>query len=175
MSPPLRPEAHREVLWDALRDGVIQVVGTDHCPFNLRGQKDLGRGDFTKIPNGVAGIEDRLRLLYTYGVAQGRLSVHQFVEATATAPAKVFGLYPRKGVLAVGSDADIAVWDPASEGVLSASTQHQNCDTNVYEGFRVLGKPRVVIQRGQIAVEDDQVKVQRGDGEYLYRNIGSFI
>ncbi|MBI5444222.1 MAG: dihydropyrimidinase [Deltaproteobacteria bacterium] len=172
MSPPLRPASHREALWEALRDGLVDTVGTDHCPFDLRGQKDLGRDDFTRIPNGVGGIEERLKLLYTYGVAEGRLTLPQFADLTATAPARLFGLHPKKGVLAVGSDADLVVWDPEPEGVISASTQRQRCDTSIYEGFRTRGEPRVVILRGRVAFEEGRPVLETGHGEYLYRSTG---
>lgn len=175
MSPPLRPKAHGRALWEALRGGVVQAVGTDHCPFDLRGQKELGRTNFTKIPSGVAGVEDRLKLLYTYGVAEGRIAIHEFVDLTATAPAKIFGLHPRKGTLAVGSDADIVVWDPEARGVRSTSTHRQRCDTNPYEGFATLGEPRIVIQRGRVAFEEGQVTVGIGAGAYLHRTRGSFV
>lgn len=171
MSPPLRPEEDRNALWEALRAGGIQAVGTDHCPFDRR-QKERGRVDFTRIPNGVPGIEDRLKLLYTYGVAQGRLSLPEFVERTATGPARIFGLYPRKGILAVGSDADVVLWDPEVEGVLSAGTQLQRCDTSIYEGFRTEGAPRLVLLRGRVAVEEGRVLLEPGAGEYLHRSRG---
>jgi dihydropyrimidinase len=172
MSPPLRTQAHRQALWDALGTGAIQAVATDHCPFNAKGQKDLGRNDFTKIPNGVAGVEDRLTLLYTYGVLEKRISLCQWVSLTATAPAKIFGLYPRKGTIAVGSDADLVLWDPKAEEVISAKTHRQRCDTNVYEGFRILGRPRIVLLGGRLACEDGQVRLERGAGKFLARGLG---
>jgi dihydropyrimidinase len=172
MSPPLRSAAHRKALWEGLRSGALQTVATDHCPFNLKGQKDLGLTDFTRIPNGIAGVEDRLSLLFTYGVLEGRISIRQFVSLTATAPAKIFGLYPRKGTIAAGSDADLVIWDPRAEGVISAQTHKQRCDTNVYEGFRIQGRPRIVIQRGRLAYEDGQVVLERGAGKYLARGRG---
>jgi dihydropyrimidinase len=174
MSPPLRSAAHRDALWQALRSGTMQVVATDHCPFNLKGQKDLWLADFTRIPNGIAGIENRLSLLFTYGVLEGRISIRQFVNLVATAPAKIFGLYPRKGTIAVGSDGDLVIWDPETEGIISAQTQKQRCDTNVYEGFRIQGRPRIVIQRGRVAYEDGQVRVETGAGKYLVRGQGIF-
>jgi dihydropyrimidinase len=172
MSPPLRSAAHRKALWEGLRAGALQTVATDHCPFNLKGQKDIGLTDFTRIPNGIAGIEDRLSLLFTYGVLEGRISIRQFVNLTATAPAKIFGLYPRKGTIAAGSDADLVIWDPKAEGVISAQTHRQRCDTNVYEGFRIQGRPHIVIQRGRLAYEDGQVVLERGAGKYLARGRG---
>jgi dihydropyrimidinase len=147
-------------------------VATGPCPFNLKGQKDLGLADFTRIPNGIAGIEDRLTLLFTYGVLERRISLRQFVSLTATAPAKIFGLYPRKGTIAVGSDADLVIWDPKAEGVISAQTHKQRCDTNVYEGFRIQGRPQIVIQRGRLAYENGRVMLERGAGEFLPRGRG---
>ena len=172
MSPPLRTQAQRQALWDALGTGAIQAVATDHCPFNAKGQKDFGRNDFTKIPNGVAGVEDRLTLLYTYGVLEKRISLCQWVSLTATAPAKIFGLYPRKGIIAVGSDGDLVLWDPKAEGFISAKTHRQRCDTNVYEGFRILGRPRIVLLGGRLACEDGQVRLERGAGKFLARRLG---
>jgi dihydropyrimidinase len=172
MSPPLRSAGHRKALWEGLRSGALQTVATDHCPFNLKGQKDLGLADFTRIPNGIAGIEDRLTLLFTYGVLERRISLRQFVSLTATAPAKIFGLYPRKGTIAVGSDADLVIWDPKAEGVISAQTHKQRCDTNVYEGFRIQGRPQIVIQRGRLAYENGRVMLERGAGEFLPRGRG---
>jgi dihydropyrimidinase len=173
MSPPLRTAKHREALWEGLRSGDLQTVATDHCPFNLKGQKEIGLDDFTRIPNGIAGIEDRLSLLFTYGVLEKRISIRQFVSLTATTPAKVFGLYPRKGTIAVGSDADLVIWDPGAEGIISAKTQKQRCDFSVYEGFRIRGRPRIVIQRGRVACEEGRVGLERGAGEYLARGRGS--
>jgi len=172
MSPPLRSAAHRKALWEGLRSGALQTVATDHCPFNLKGQKDLGLTDFTRIPNGIAGVENRLSLLFTYGVLEGRISIRQFVSLTATAPARIFGLYPRKGTIAVGSDADLVIWDPKAEGIISAQTHKQRCDTNVYEGFRIQGRPHIVIQRGRLAYKNSQVMLERGAGKYLARGRG---
>ena len=169
MSPPLRPPEHKEALWHALKEGALQSIGTDHCPFNLKGQKDRDLSDFTKIPNGVAGVEHRLELLYTYGVTAGKISLQQFVAVTATNPAKIFGLYPRKGTIAVGSDADLVLWNPNATDVISAKTHHQRCDTTIYEGFKIQGKPEMVVANGQIAVENGKVKASRGSGHYLKR------
>ncbi len=166
MSPPLRPKGHGAALWQALRDDVLQVVATDHCPFN---RKQASHPDFSKIPNGVAGVENRLALLYTYGVLQDKISLNRFVEITASAPAKIFGLYPRKGALQPGSDADILIWDPAYEGVISAETHLHNCDTNIFEGFPIKGKPRLIIRRGKIAYEKDSVMLKKGAGLYIPR------
>jgi dihydropyrimidinase len=174
MSPPLRSPADRSALWKGLRRGAVQVVGTDHCPFDRR-QKELGLADFRKIPNGIAGIEDRLKLLYTRGVAAGKLSVGRFVGVTATLPAKIFGLYPRKGTLAAGSDADVVVWDPRAESASSAARQRQRCDTNVYEGVHTVGEPKFVLQRGRVAVEEGRVLAVRGSGRYLHRGLGQTV
>jgi len=169
MSPPLRPPGHQEALWQALSKGVLQTVGTDHCPFHLAGQKDRDLSDFTKIPNGVAGVENRLQLLYTYGVLAGKISLNQFVAVTATNPAKIFGLYPRKGTITVGSDADLVLWNPEKEGVISARTQIQNCDTSIYEEFKIKGQPELVVANGRIVVENGKVKARQGSGHYLKR------
>ncbi len=157
MSPPLRKAADNEALWQALADGTIQTIGTDHCPFTLE-QKKFGIHEFTKIPNGAGGIEHRLALLYTYGVLKGRISINKFIELVSTRPAKVFGLYPKKGVVRIGSDADIVVWDPEKESVISAKTHHQNCDLNIYEGFKILGTPEYVILGGDIAIRKGKFK-----------------
>ncbi len=169
MSPPLRPPQHKGALWHGLASGYMQTVATDHCPFNLNGQKDRDLSDFTRIPNGVAGVENRLQLLYTYGVLENRISLNQFVRLVATGPAKIFGLYPRKGSLTVGADADIVLWNPESKSIISAKTHRQKCDTSIYEGFQVKGKPEIVIANGKIAFKDDQVLAHRGEGNYLLR------
>ncbi len=169
MSPPLRPKGYPERLWKALAVGSLQTVGTDHCPFRLSGQKDRDLSDFSRIPNGVPGVEHRLELLYTYGVGSGTLSLQQFAALTATNPAKIFGLYPQKGALAVGSDADIVLWNPEARGVISASTQKQNCDHTIYEGLEIRGRPEMVIARGRVVVENGTVSAARGDGRFLPR------
>lgn len=139
ISPPIRSKTDQEALWAALQDGTVDVVSTDHCPFNTVGQKDQGIQDFTKIPNGAGGVEHRLKLLYTYGVLTGIISLQQFVALTSTNAARIFGLYPRKGEIAVGSDADLVIWDPESKSVISAKTNVQTCDEDIYEGFNVEG------------------------------------
>jgi dihydropyrimidinase len=148
MSPPLRTEEHRDALWKAIRSGTIRAIATDHCPFNMKGQKDKGRDDFTLIPNGVAGVEHRMSLLFTYGVSMNRLTLSQFVDMTAEGPAKIFRLFPQKGIIAPGSDADIVLWDPRAESVISAGAHLHHCDTSIYEGFPIKGKPRIVIING---------------------------
>lgn len=173
MSPPLRPASHISELWSACRQGTIQAVGTDHCPFNFKGQKERGRHDFTKIPNGVAGIENRMSLLYTYGVLENRISLQRFVELNAVNPARIFGLYPRKGSLQVGADADLVLWDTQLEDVISAATHHHHCDTSIYEGLLIKGKPRIVITDGKVAFREGSFSVDPGNGKYLYRTAGN--
>lgn len=170
MSPPLRPKGHDRALWQAIMEGTIQTAATDHCPFNLKGHKDRGINDFSKIPNGVAGIENRMTLLHTYGVLKKKITLNQWVDITSTAPAKIFGLFPRKGTITQGADADILLWDPYAEDTISAKTHHQNCDTNIYEGFQIKGKPHMVITNGTVAYEDGRIKLEKGSGQYLYRH-----
>ncbi len=171
MSPPIRPKGHQEPLWNALRSGVLEVVATDHCPFNLHGQKDMGKDDFRKIPNGAAGIEHRLPLMYTYGVLTGRLDLHQFVDVTSTRAAKLFGLYPRKGSITVGADADLVVWDPEASGVISAGTHHHKVDRNIFEGFETRGACSSVIVNGRVQFSGGDLKVEKGAGRYLERKL----
>ncbi len=169
-TPPLRPAHHHDHLWRGLRNYDLQVVATDHCPFCMKDQKELGRGDFSKIPNGMPGVETRLHLLWE-GVRAGRISMNRFVEITATAPAKIFGLYPKKGTIAIGGDADIVVWDPAREQVLGLETLHMNVDYSPFEGRRVIGSPAAVLSRGEVIVQDNRwVGAQRqGRGRFLKR------
>ncbi|MBK8266722.1 MAG: dihydropyrimidinase [Nannocystis sp.] len=169
MSPPIRPKGHQEVLWHALAAGLIHHVATDHCPFNQADQKIAGKDDFTKIPNGAAGIENRLALMYTYGVATGRLTLQQFVDVCCTQPAKIFGLYPRKGAIRVGADADIVVYDPARSGTISAATHHHRCDRNIFEGFPLHGGVSHTLVGGRLAYKDGDLRVTRGAGRYLPR------
>jgi len=168
MSPPLRDRRNQQVLWSALEQGFIDTVGTDHCPFD-KSQKLMGKDSFTQIPNGIPGIEERVDLLYTYGVKAGRLSLHRFVEAASTRAAKLFGLFPRKGTIAVGSDADLVVFDPNYRGTLSARTQHVNNDYNGFEGVSIEGRPSVVTVRGKVQVRDGQFVGERGRGKLLRR------
>jgi dihydropyrimidinase len=169
MSPPLRAARNQEVLWDAAARGVIDTIGTDHAPFDFRGQKDMGREDFTRIPNGIPSIEDRVNLLFTYGVGRGRLDLHRFVDAASTRAARLFGLYPRKGTIAVGSDADLVVYDPAYRGTISAGTHHMNVDYSAYEGMEIDGRPFVVTVRGQVAVRDGAFVGDAGRGRLIRR------
>jgi dihydropyrimidinase len=171
MSPPIRPAGHQEALWGGIRAGIFDTIGTDHCPFNLKGQKEMGKADFTKIPNGAAGVENRLQLMYTYGARADRIDLNRFVDLVATRPAKIFGLYPRKGSLLVGADADIVIYDPAPTGTISAATHHQRCDTNIYEGFVVKGKVAKTIVGGRVAFSDGKLDVQRGAGRFISRPV----
>jgi dihydropyrimidinase len=169
-SPPLRPKPHQTELWNGLRSDDLQLVATDHCPFHFKRQKEMGLGNFAKIPNGLPGVEDRYTLLYDGGVRSGQVSLNRFVELVATAPAKLFGLYPRKGTIAPGSDADIVVFDPDTERVLSASTHHMNVDYSCYEGQRVHGVPEVVLQRGQVLIDHGKLLAQAGQGRFVARS-----
>ncbi|HBH27782.1 MAG: dihydropyrimidinase [Desulfofustis sp. PB-SRB1] len=169
MSPPIRPKGHADALWGAIRAGQIEVIGTDHCPFNLKGQKELGRDDFRKIPNGAAGLEDRLKLMYTYGVQTGRISIEQMVATCATRPAQIFGMYPQKGIIAPGSDADLVVWQPEGEGVISAATHHHRVDTSIFEGFKTIGGPAFVIAAGRLQYEEGTLMVEPGAGNFIPR------
>ena len=153
MSPPLRTEKDQTVLWENLAKGVLKTFGTDHCPF-LMSQKELGKADFRKIPNGAGGIEHRLELLYTYGVLENKISINQWVNLCSTQPAKAFGMYPQKGEIAVGSDADLVIWNLEVERTISVKTHHQNCDSNVYEGFKIKGQAETVIRRGEILIQN---------------------
>ena len=168
MSPPLRDKRNQPALWSALASGLIDAVGTDHCPFDNE-QKLLGKDAFTQIPNGIPGIEERVGLMYTYGVNRGRMDLHRFVDALSTRPAKLFGLFPRKGTIAVGSDADLVIFDSAYRGVISARTQHINSDYSGFEGFAVEGRPAVVTVRGKIQVRDGSFVGERGRGQLLRR------
>ena len=169
LTPPLRDKWHQEELWKGLRRNDLQVVSTDHCAFRFSDQKTLGVNDFSKIPNGGPGIENRLSLLYTNGVATGLMDLNRLVEIFSTNPAKLFGLFPRKGTIAVGSDADIVVFDPDTESVISAQTHHMNIDYNLYEGMAVKGVPEVVIANGRVLVEDGEYTGISAGGRFLKR------
>jgi len=168
MSPPLRDKRNQSVLWSALEAGLIDTVGTDHCPFD-KDQKLLGAAAFTQIPNGIPGIEDRVNLMYTYGVKRGTLNIHRFVDALSTRPARLFGLFPRKGAIAVGSDADLVVYDTEYRGTISAAKQHTNNDYNGFEGFAIEGRPSVVTVRGKVQVRDGVFVGEQGRGRMLRR------
>jgi dihydropyrimidinase len=168
MSPPLRERKNQAVLWSALDSGEIDTVGTDHCPFDME-QKLLGKDAFTAIPNGIPGVEDRVNLMYTYGVKRGRLNLHRFVDALSTRASKLFGLYPRKGEIAVGSDADLVIYDPAYRGTISARTHHVNCDYSGFEGVAIEGRPSAVLVRGKVQVRDGEFVGERERGQFLRR------
>ncbi len=168
-SPPLRKKEDNEQLWKALSDKVLLTTGTDHCPFTFE-QKLLGKNDFRKIPNGAGGVEHRLSLLYTYGVLQGKISLNEFVKISSTNSSKIFGLYPKKGEIAVDSDADLIIWDEADE-VISAKTHHQNCDLNIYEGIKIKGKAGIVIKSGKIILKEGQLIKNIPDGNFLKRKL----
>lgn len=175
-SPPMRTPKDRDALWQALRSGALQSVSTDHCPFWYEGGiddrtpgKELGKGDFSKIPNGVPGIEDRMLVMWNSGVNGGIISPNRFVELMSTNPAKMFGLYPQKGTIAVGSDADIVIWDPEKRHTISATTHHMRTDYNLYEGMEVTGAPEKVLRRGVVIVDDGEWHGEAGSGQFLHR------
>ena len=169
MSPPLREPKDQEALWAGINQGLVQVVATDHCPFKWK-QKLMGKNDFSKIPNGHPAIENRVELLYSEGVHTGKISLNKFVEVTSTNAAKIFGMYPKKGCIAVGSDADIVIFDPKEKHKISAKTHHMNVDYSGYEGWKVTGKVKTVLLRGKVAIDDGKVKVKKGYGEFVKRN-----
>lgn len=169
MSPPLRSKEDNEALWQGLANGFIQIVSTDHCPFSFKDQKVLGKNDFRKIPNGCPGIEDRLKLMYTYGVLENRITLNKFVEVTSTNPAKFFGMYPQKGIIAIGSDGDLTIFDPKIESKFSVKNSHHRCDYNTYEGFKYKGAPTVVIVKGKIAYKDGKFCGEIGSGQFVKR------
>ena len=173
-SPPLRPADHQPDLWTGLIKDDLQVVSTDHCPFDFHGQKDLGRGDFRKIPNGLPGVEDRVDLLHDGGVVGGRISRERWVEIIATAPARLFGMYPRKGTVAVGSDADIVVYDPSRKRKISAKTHHMDVDYSCYEGREVQGTSEIVLSRGSVIVRNGEFTGRKGHGQFVRRGTADF-
>ncbi|MBM7691281.1 dihydropyrimidinase [Peribacillus deserti] len=168
-SPPLREKWNQEVLWNALKTGQLQTIGSDQCSFDFKGQKDLGRDDFTKIPNGGPTIEDRFSILFSEGVKKGRIDLNQFVDITSTRAAKLFGLYPKKGTISVGSDADIVIFDPEMERTLSAETHNMAVDYNAFEGMKVRGEPVSVLVRGEFVIRDKKFVGSPGSGKYLKR------
>jgi dihydropyrimidinase len=168
-TPPPREAHHREALWDAAGRDVLSVVSTDHAPYRFADQKPIGKDDFTKIPNGAPGVEERLPILHQAGVRAGRFDLNRLVQLYATTPAKLFGLYPRKGTIAVGSDADIVVFDPARESTLSVATHHTTCDYSLYEGTEVTGLPELVLVRGKVVVEGGELVAEPGHGEFVKR------
>lgn len=173
-SPPLRPKDHQEDLWRALLKDDLQLVATDHCPFDFHGQKELGRDDFRKIPNGLPAVEDRVDLLHHGGVVGGRISRERWVEIMSTAPAKMFGMFPRKGAIAIGSDADILVYDPNRKRTISAATHHMDVDYSIFEGFEVQGASDIVLSRGTVVVRDGQWVGPAGHGRFIRRGRADF-
>jgi len=174
MSPPLRERSNQDILWHGLKSGLIQTVATDHAPFDFSGQKDMGRADFTKIPNGIPALEDRINLLFTRGVLEGRLDLNAFVAVASTNAAKIFGLYPRKGAIQPGSDADLVIYDPSHRGTISAAAQSMEVDYSAFEGWEIKGRPSVVTVRGHVAVRDGEFVGQIGRGQFLAREPGHF-
>jgi dihydropyrimidinase len=168
-TPPPRPKANQEVLWNAVRTNVLQAISTDHCAYLFNGQKDAGKDDFRQIPNGGPGLENRLQMIHHFGVREGRISLNRMVELLCTNPAKLFGLYPRKGTLAVGSDADVVVFDPEKRVTISASTHHSRSDYNLYEGTEVQGSPEIVVLRGNVIVDGDELLAKPGSGQFIKR------
>jgi dihydropyrimidinase len=173
-SPPLRPKEHQVSLWRGLRGNDLSIVSTDHCPFCFSDQKELGRGDFSKIPNGMPGVEHRMDLIYQ-GVVAGELPLHRWVEVCSTTPARMFGLYPRKGVVAPGADADVVVYDPAARHTISASTHHMNVDYSAYEGMDLTGAVRTVLSRGRVVVDGGAFTGSHGHGRFLTRDLNQYL
>jgi dihydropyrimidinase len=174
MSPPLRDARNQAVLWNGLRDGLIQTVATDHAPFDFQKQKPMGRDDFTKIPNGIPSLEERINLLYTYGVKTGKIDLHTLVNVASTQVAKLFGLFPKKGTIQLGADADLVVFDPNYRGTISAKTQHMNVDYSAFEGWKLEGRASVVTVRGQVAAVDGKFTGTLGRGQFLKRTPSHF-
>lgn len=169
-TPPLREKWHQDKLWEGLRKNTLQVVSTDHCPFCFKEQKEMGRDSFAKIPNGGPGVENRLQLIHHHGVNLKRITLNRWVEIVSTTPAKMFGLYPRKGTIAVGSDADVVVWDPNKELTISAHTHHMRVDYSMFEGFKVKGDAETVLSRGEVIVEKGQWFGKAGRGSFIKRD-----
>lgn len=168
MSPPLREKKDQETLWAGINQGIVNVVATDHCPFMWK-QKLMGAEDFSKIPNGHPAIENRMELLYSEGVHKKKISLNKYVEIACTNPAKIFGMFPRKGTIAIGSDADIIIFDPEKKHVLSASTHHMNVDYSAYEGWEINGKVKTVLLRGKVAIDNGECLVPKGYGQFIKR------
>ena len=169
MSPPLRDKRNQAILWDALASGLVNTLATDHAPFDFVGQKDLGRDDFTQIPNGIPSLEDRINLLYTHGVATGRLDIHRFVDVASTRAAQLFGLFPRKGTIQLGADADLVVYDPEYRGKISAETHQLAVDYSAFEGWEIHGRPSTVTVRGEVQVEEGKFVGTIGRGQMIKR------
>ena len=168
-TPPPRAKHHQDVLWNAVRTDELSVISTDHCAFLWDGQKTLGRDDFSKIPNGGPGLENRLHMIHHFGVREGRIGLNRMVELLCTNPAKLFGLYPRKGTIAVGSDADLVVFDPEKRHTITASNQQSKTDYNLYEGTEVVGDVETVLLRGHLLVEGGEVVAKAGVGQFVPR------
>jgi len=168
MSPPLREKKDQTALWSGINQGLIQVVGTDHCPFTWK-QKQMGKNDFSKIPNGHPAIEHRMELLFSEGVRKGRISLSKYVELTSTNAAKIFGMYPKKGTIAIGADADLVIFNPTKKHTLSKDSHHMNADYSSYEGFKVTGKTETVLLRGQVAIEKNTCLLKPGYGQFVKR------
>ena len=173
-SPPLRPKDHWDDLWSGLVKDDLQIVSTDHCPFDFHGQKELGRGDFRKVPNGLPGVEDRVDLMHDGGVVGGRITRERWVEIVSTAPAKMFGMYPQKGSISVGADADIVVYDPTKKRTISAQTHHMDVDYSCYEGRQVQGASEVVLSRGSVIVRNGEFTGKKGAGRFVKRGTADF-
>lgn len=169
-SPPLRDSSNQEILWNALKSGQLQAIGSDHCSFNFKGQKELGKDDFSKIPNGGPFVEDRFSVLFSEGVKKGRISLNKFIDLTSTQAAKLFGLFPQKGTIAPGSDADIVLFDPNAERTISVDTHHMNVDYSALEGMKIIGEPVTVLSRGDYVIKDKQFVGKPGKGKYLKCN-----
>ena len=174
-SPPLRPKSHQKVLWNALKAKQLQTIGSDQCSFSFNGKKQLGLHDFSKIPNGGPFIEDRFNVLYSEGVAKGRISVNDFVDMISTSAAKIFGLYPQKGTIAVGSDADIVLFDPTAKRTISAETHHMAVDYNAFEGLEVIGEPITVLVRGEYVIKDKEFVGSLDHGKYIKRKLSKDV
>jgi dihydropyrimidinase len=172
MSPPLREKPNQETLWNALRQGFVSTLATDHAPFDFKGQKQMGLEDFSKIPNGIPSLEDRINLYFTYGVKRKRIDLHQFVNTASTRAARIFGLFPRKGTIQPGADADLVVYDPAHHGKISAATHRMNVDYNAFEGMKIEGRPHVVTVRGRVAARNGKFVGETGRGQFLRREAG---
>ncbi|MFA9397905.1 MAG: dihydropyrimidinase [Clostridiaceae bacterium] len=171
MSPPLRKKSDNNALWQGLAQGYINTIATDHCPFDFNGEKQLGKDDFTKCPNGLPGVETRVPLIFSEGVMKNKISINKFVDVISTTPAKIFGLYPKKGAIAIGSDADLVILDPEKEIILSKKYLHENVDYTAYEGMKLKGYPVLTILRGKIIVKNNIFLGQKGDGKFIKREI----
>jgi len=169
MTPPLREKHNHAELWKGLKMDDLQVISTDHCPFCMKEQKELGKDDFSKIPNGAPGVENRMNLIYNGGVVENRISLNRFVELTSTAAAKMFGLFPKKGTIAVGSDADIVIFDPEKEHTFGVDAEHMNVDYSSYEGWKMKGKVETVLSRGRVVIENGEHEGKAGDGQFVKR------